>query len=312
MQRDETSIIDFGLWLRTGRVRRPVEFKFNGWHDPDDGKFTHVGAGRYFPQGSRAAPKPRRSGGQRATPAYSVHDPRNPHNYSVVRVQRGDTLTKLAARRRGLKAPDLAWLNQLDPNGTLQIGQPIKVPHQSFLDQGRDARNKFLALAYYMDKHGGQLPPDVANPPSLDEQLADERTKVAANGYTFSLDGLSRTREVTGKLQLNPEKGRFRRAQAEAGAGDWRQTDEGGHVIARRFNGPKDAFNHFAQDRTFNRGDYRALENRLAKARREGKEVTIDVRLLYRNASRRPYQLRFMFEIDGNFVEENFSNEPGE
>jgi LysM repeat protein len=212
-----------------------VEFKFNGWHDADDGKFTHVGAGRYFPPGSRAAPKPRPSGsGKRAAPAYTVHDPRNPSNYSVVQVRRGDTLTKLAESRRGLTGSDLAWLNQLDPNRALQIGQPIKVPHQSFLERGRDARNRFLALAYHMDKHGGQLPPDVANPPSLDQQLADERTRVVANGYAFDRDGLNRTREVTGRLQLNPEQGRSRRAQAEAGASDRRATDEGGHIIARR------------------------------------------------------------------------------
>lgn len=46
----------FSLWLRTGR--RPgvgddgTELKFNPWHDPEDGKFTHAGAGRYFGPGS--------------------------------------------------------------------------------------------------------------------------------------------------------------------------------------------------------------------------------------------------------------------
>jgi hypothetical protein len=46
----------FDIWLRTGRVPATrIEYKFNGWHDPDDGKFTEVGAGRYFPQGSSAS-----------------------------------------------------------------------------------------------------------------------------------------------------------------------------------------------------------------------------------------------------------------
>lgn len=51
----------FEVWLRTGRVPvGRVEYKFNGWHDPDDGKFTEVGAGRYFPPGSGSA-----TGGER-------------------------------------------------------------------------------------------------------------------------------------------------------------------------------------------------------------------------------------------------------
>jgi hypothetical protein len=46
----------FEYWLRTGRVPAgKVEYKFNGWHDPDDGRFTEVGAGRYVPRQQRAA-----------------------------------------------------------------------------------------------------------------------------------------------------------------------------------------------------------------------------------------------------------------
>lgn len=41
----------FAYYLRTGRrarERRPVELKFNHWHDSDDGRFTFVGQGKYF------------------------------------------------------------------------------------------------------------------------------------------------------------------------------------------------------------------------------------------------------------------------
>lgn len=46
----------FSLWLRTGRLprwARPAasEVKYNPWHDPDDGRFTFKGRGRYFGQG---------------------------------------------------------------------------------------------------------------------------------------------------------------------------------------------------------------------------------------------------------------------
>lgn len=42
----------FEFWLRTGLVREPsMERKFNPWHDPDNGRFTFAGQGRYFGRG---------------------------------------------------------------------------------------------------------------------------------------------------------------------------------------------------------------------------------------------------------------------
>lgn len=62
----------FAYYLRTGRralERRPLELKFNGWHDSEDGRFTFVGQGKYF--GSPRAPTIRRS-----TPAAPTLHPR--------------------------------------------------------------------------------------------------------------------------------------------------------------------------------------------------------------------------------------------
>ena len=42
----------FEYWLRTGR-RTSIQYKFNGWHDPEDGKFTFKGSGNFYAQGSR-------------------------------------------------------------------------------------------------------------------------------------------------------------------------------------------------------------------------------------------------------------------
>jgi hypothetical protein len=47
----------FGIWLRTGRLVQdvPIEVKFNPWHDRENGRFTFVGQGNYFPRGGRAS-----------------------------------------------------------------------------------------------------------------------------------------------------------------------------------------------------------------------------------------------------------------
>jgi len=102
---------------------------------------------------------------------------------------------------------------------------------------------------------------------------------------------------------------RSRRSQADAGKPDRRNTDDGGHYIAARFNGPSDWFNHFAQDANFNRGAYRVLEDDSAKAVRSGKRVFVDIVPRYHGTSNRPYMLAVTWFVDGRRIAETFSNE---
>lgn len=87
--------------------------------------------------------------------------------------------------------------------------------------------------------------------------------------------------------------------QRAAGGPDRRAGDQGGHYIARRFNGPTEAFNHFAQDGNFNRSDYAKLEEEWAKAKRLGKNVRVKIVPVYEGSSQRPSVLNVWFWIDG-------------
>jgi LysM repeat protein len=171
----------FEIYLRSGRRIAPaaskVETKFNPWHDPEDGRFTFAGQGRYHPGGQRRADAngSRRDGdGQSSSNiqtraqagqtdierSRSRSNPRNPRNYSLYTVKRGDTLTKIARLRKGLTATDLIWLNELNADRALQIGQKIKLPHQQFLDQGKRARQLSGSCAL----HGGDWRKIAAQP----------------------------------------------------------------------------------------------------------------------------------------------------
>ncbi|MCW4463752.1 DNA/RNA non-specific endonuclease [Sphingomonas sp. BT-65] len=173
----------------------------------------------------------------------------------------------------------------------LRIGQQIKLPHQRFLDAGREAKNKFLALDYYMWTHGGRLPPDPANPPSLQSQILDTNwRRLKANGYSYHIDIIDRTRYSDGYLSRTSKPQRSGRNQARAGGADRRPTDDGGHLWAARFNGPLDSFNHFAQDANFNRGAYRAMEQEWDKDLLAGRKVFGSIKLFYRGTSKRPYR----------------------
>ncbi|WP_422058261.1 DNA/RNA non-specific endonuclease [Sphingomonas sp.] len=297
----------FGIWMRFGQ--RGLEFKFNPWYDSEDGRFTFVGQGNYFPRrGSIDDPFAARGGYGRgpwttetdAERSSREDDPRNPRNHSVHTVQAGESLTSIARRRKGLRVSDLAWLNGIDPKKRLRIGQRLMLPHQQFLDAGRDARNKFLALAYYQQTHGGRLPPNPANPPSLERQILDSNwRRETLNGYDFQIDVIDRPRITYGTVSQTNKPKRSRRLQARAGGADRRPTDDGGHFWAARFDGPLVRFNHFAQDANFNRGAYRAMEDAWAAHRRAGRSVFASIKPYYSGASRRPYKIVVTWSVDG-------------
>lgn len=325
VQRQPVPVTAFSAWLRTGRRAKgaPIEVKFNPWHDREDGRFTFVGQGNYFPHGWRqeatAAERRQLSGVSGAgapreemtdaEQAYIRHDPKNQRNHGIYTVKPGDTLTAIAARRRGLRVTDLTWLNDLDEHQPLKVGQQIKLPHQWFLDEGKRAFDKRNALFHYMGVHG-RFPPDPANPPSLQSQILDTNWRRETRGsYDYWIDITARPRKVFGVLSLGTGK-RSRRNQTRAGQPDRRPTDDGGHYIGFRFNAPRDAFNHFAQDSNFNRGAYRVMEDGWVEALKAERKVFVTIEPHYIGTSRRPDSITVTWEIDGQKESQKFSNDP--
>jgi predicted ribonuclease toxin of YeeF-YezG toxin-antitoxin module len=131
------------------------------------------------------------------------------------------------------------------------------------------------------------------------------------NGYKYSLDEKDRVVRVEGKLVSNPAQTRNTKAQLNAGGKDRLSTDEGGHFVGRRFDGPVDEMNHFAQNMNLNRGEYKALENRWQKALESGKEVMVDIKPSYIGDSIRPEKLDIIYKIDGIPFIKSFKNVPG-
>lgn len=161
-----------------------------------------------------------------------------------------------------------------------------------------------------MDRHGGNLPPDPSKAPSLESQILDTNWKrETKNGYDFHIDVVARNRTTFGALSLAEKIVRSRRNQAAAGKPDRLASDDGGHYIAARFNGPRDSFNHFAQDASFNRGAYRLMEDGWARELRDGHKVFVVIESFYQGTSKRPYQLNIRWEVDGKKFGKKFPNE---
>ncbi len=131
-------------------------------------------------------------------------------------------------------------------------------------------------------------------------------TTYEKNGYQFKTDSVGRPKVVSGKLELkpgirSPEGTRIGKMGIDG--------DEGGHLIATRFNGPSDAFNIRPQNATLNRGAWKTMENDWAKSIVEGKRVEVSINLFYNDIETiRPSRFDVRYWTDGNIRQKTFLN----
>lgn len=286
----------FVVWLRTGRivpcrVAVGLELKFNPWYDVRTGRFTEVGRRKYFGPGggARGSTKERgsdRAGGTRDA-ATARMDPVDQVAYArdsereaqrLRRTWRGGGFTGGGGGAfGGVGATSREIWSKANPRS--------QIPHTA----GKAA-------------HPGKSPNGAVVPRTavvVQSRPAEKLRSVERNGYRYDIDAANRTRHVSGEIATLTVSKRSRATQKRAGGVDRRSTDDGGHYIASRFNGPAEAFNHFAQDANFNRGRYRALEDQWARAKRLGQKVRVRIVPEYVDLSKRPVSINIWFDIDG-------------
>ena len=142
--------------------------------------------------------------------------------------------------------------------------------------------------------------------------LRKQNISFVTNNGQFNIDELGRLDFMSiGKLTRNPNQGRNISAQLSAG-GEYRlAADQGGHYLARLFDGPLFKFNYFAQDANFNMGAYRTFEKYLGDQQLLGKQVSLQIKPSYLGVSERPSSLFVRYSIDGKIDTINFLNRPG-
>ena len=309
----------FSIYLRTGQrvAIPPIELKFNPYHDPRNGRFTFAPGGsvgnaapyrttRAKP--GKAPPKPMKrgsdsfagggggsfEGGGASGDGYWLNpkelaDFRRKHpTMKPVVVEPGGTMNSVA-RAHHLTAAELASANRMSVDAKLKPGDVLAIPPAQPRTRKADPASKPTA------------------PVSRAAATRDPYRHQVRNGYDYAIDDSNRTRRAKGELSSEAAK-RSRRNQAAAGGTDRLRSDDGGHYIAARFNGPRDAFNHFAQDSNFNRGAYRQLEERWAQTQRAGYRVFVDIVPEYRGASKRPYAIEVTWYDNGKRRFRAFSN----
>ena len=271
------SMSPFEFFLRTGRKvpdHATISLKFNPWHDPDDGRFTFREQGTAYGGG--------RSGG--GAGSGSAPSPR-----------RKRTLFGGFGGGGGGFNGGGASGSWPAPTRT-----PTDKPQNSPPLAARPTQSQPDGLPVPQRRNAVPKPRAAASP---------IRHIVESRRYRFGLDEKRRTLIIKGQLKFPETTDRSRTSQLRAGGSDRRSDDDGGHYIAARFGGPKDAFNHFAQNASFNRGGYRAIEDGWAKALRGGQRVRVNIAVSYKGGSKRPEFLKVRWTINGMPKKQNFANE---
>ena len=107
------------------------------------------------------------------------------------------------------------------------------------------------------------------------------------------------------------EGSRNMKEQKEAGGEERQEDDDGGHIIAKILGGAEGEENLVPMRRTLNRGDYKRMENEIAKALQEGKKVTMHIDIEYDGDSSRPSKFRAEYIIDDKKTVCEFDNVKG-
>lgn len=129
------------------------------------------------------------------------------------------------------------------------------------------------------------------------------KEKYDANQYRYETDRHGRISHCEGTLRLEPGKTNITHQQ-KAGGPDRLDDDDGGHIIARRFNGSEKIDNIVPMNFHLNRSEYKALENEWAKDIEEGKTVDVSIDCKYGwGDSERPKEIRVKYIVSDEYGE---------
>lgn len=146
----------------------------------------------------------------------------------------------------------------------------------------------------------------------IDDYKLMPNCEYTIDGISYKTDNLGRIVSCDGKARLTSEGERDNKAQIIAGGEDRRPGDQGGHILARIFGGAKGIENMLAMRGTaINQSVYKRVENEIAKALEEGKDVHVHMDIGYIGDSQRPSKITERYTIDGKETIAEFDNDEG-
>lgn len=136
-------------------------------------------------------------------------------------------------------------------------------------------------------------------------------TEYTINGNTYKTDDSGNKISCDSNPEYTEAGSRNIKEQKEAGGEERQEDDDGGHIIAIILGGAEGEENLIPMRRTINRGDYKKMENEIAKALQEGKDVKLHIDIEYDENSSRPLKIHTEYTIDGKKTVCEFDNVEG-
>ena len=100
--------------------------------------------------------------------------------------------------------------------------------------------------------------------------------------YSYFTDEAGRVNKVSGELKLETkDRNVYQQGKSVEIKDGVRGKDQGGHIIARVFNGPGEQINYVPQTATLNNGEWKTMEKKWNDALSEGKKVEVDIKINY-------------------------------
>lgn len=162
-----------------------------------------------------------------------------------------------------------------------------------------DFKPKFIENAQEIDEKGQIYKKNGVILPNIEYIVNGNVYRTDENGNKVSCDSIP---------EYTEEGSRNMKEQKEAGGEERQEDDDGGHIIARIFGGAEGEENLVPMRRTINRGDYKRMENEIAKALQEDKKVSMHIDIKYNENSHRPSKIISEYTIDRKKTEYEFDN----
>jgi hypothetical protein len=129
------------------------------------------------------------------------------------------------------------------------------------------------------------------------------------NGATYLTDEHGRVIRVSVPKMTKNKATRDVAEQRRVGKAG-KSGDHGGHLIGARFDGSRHGYNLVPQNANLNLGLWKTMENQWDNALKDGKDVSVDMRPIYTDATHRPARFEIIYIIDGKRHVARFLNEP--
>ena len=129
--------------------------------------------------------------------------------------------------------------------------------------------------------------------------------------YSYLTDKSGRVSKVSGELKLETkDRNMYQQRKAVEIKDGVKGEDQGGHLIARIFNGPGEQINYIPQNAKLNNGKWRAMENEWKKELKAGKKVEVEIQIIYStgNFSKRSERFIVEYKVDGKRFIKRFKN----